>query len=142
MSKHTFFNLKKPCANCPFLKSNKGVRGLGKSRAISLHEEIAGHNQATFSCHKTVKRDTDYDETEGHDEAEDRRFQDKEQMCAGVMLLLHNTNQLKGYRPFITGKILGLLDENVLDKSYAPFVFDNWEQFIDAQSMKNMLTNY
>jgi hypothetical protein len=68
------FDFKRPCKNCPFLKSNGRNFGLGKERV----EEIV--NAVSFQCHKTV----DYDQDEnGH-------AGNKPQQCAGLIAMLHN----------------------------------------------------
>lgn len=46
------YDLKKPCADCPFLKSDKAVR-LSKARAKEIAGMMLSPNGGDFTCHKT-----------------------------------------------------------------------------------------
>lgn len=47
------FDLKKPCANCPFLRSDKRV-DLRRARIKEIHQYMTDAQGASFPCHKTV----------------------------------------------------------------------------------------
>lgn len=47
------FNVKKPCRNCPFLKSEKAVR-LHPGRAEEIGSMMLSSDGGTFACHKTT----------------------------------------------------------------------------------------
>lgn len=68
------FDLKRPCKNCPFLKSQGHLFRLGEERVRGIVDAPA------FQCHKTL--DFDADDGEG-------RAGDQPQQCAGLMALLH-----------------------------------------------------
>lgn len=72
------FKLKRPCANCPFLKSQGKNFNLGADRVREIVHAPA------FQCHKTV----DYDAEEGSS-----LQGDKPQQCAGLMSVLHKSGQ-------------------------------------------------
>lgn len=46
------FNLKKPCANCPFLK--EGAIELRPGRVEGIQADLLANDFSTFQCHKTV----------------------------------------------------------------------------------------
>lgn len=103
------FDLKSPCANCPFRRGQGELFGLSRERI----EEII--HAPAFQCHKTV----DYDE---FDDAEKRQG-DKPQQCAGLMALLHREgmpNQIMQ-----VAERLGALDPDHLDprdEAYSSFM--------------------
>ncbi len=73
------FNLKRPCKDCPFLKSNGYLR---RTRAIEIAEVL--RNDASFSCHKTV----DYSVDSEHRSCEHDSF------CAGALVVMDNEDNL------------------------------------------------
>lgn len=69
------FDLKRPCADCPFRTDVPGY--LSKARAAEIaHSLIEG--QQTFSCHKLNDFSEDGEAIEGH----------KSQHCAGALIFL------------------------------------------------------
>lgn len=46
------FNLKKPCANCPFRKA--GAIELAPGRVESILQDLKRHDNKIFVCHKTL----------------------------------------------------------------------------------------
>lgn len=66
------FDLKRPCANCPFTRTNADLFQLPPSRLDEIVSATA------FQCHKTV----DYSGGDG-------RPGSKPQQCAGLMAVLH-----------------------------------------------------
>ncbi len=85
------FKLTRPCANCPFRKSQGHLFGLHPERLQEILEAPA------FQCHKTV----DYDTESGVGVAGD-----KPQQCAGLMGLLHKAgrpNQRSCRLPNVSG---------------------------------------
>jgi hypothetical protein len=69
------FRLKRPCANCPFRRTQGKLFGLGRERVEEIVEAIA------FQCHKTVDYEVEDDEPP--------KPGDKPQQCAGLMAVLH-----------------------------------------------------
>ncbi|WP_020397108.1 DUF6283 family protein [Thiolinea disciformis] len=111
------FNLKRPCANCPFRNDKPDQQGwLGALRAADIIVAITAQ-QGTFSCHKT---------TDIGDEGEVIETKNT-QHCAGALILLEKIerpNQMMRWMERI-----GKYDRNRLDMN-AP-VFDNTSDFIE-----------
>ena len=91
--------LKRPCANCPFLK--KGAIELAPGRVADIISDLVKNDHSTFSCHKTVHS------ARGGVRDEDGNYKPSghEAMCAGAAAYL-----MKQQRPsvgmryaFITG---------------------------------------
>lgn len=55
MSKHDHYGLKKPCANCPFLKDRDKAISLREGRVPGIVEDLLTGRSSSFSCHKTLK---------------------------------------------------------------------------------------
>jgi len=81
------FNLRKPCANCPFrtdLHTNYGW--LSKARAEEISESM---KEKVFPCHNTTIS-SDYD-----DDGEEIYISNpKEQACFGAIVTLHQEGKL------------------------------------------------
>ncbi|MNY85798.1 hypothetical protein D3C78_19980 [compost metagenome] len=69
------FNVKKPCADCPFLKDSTMNKSLHPERLSEITEELLKDDHNSFSCHKTVNYDDTSDKT-------------NEQQCFGSMVYL------------------------------------------------------
>jgi hypothetical protein len=101
------FRLKKPCANCPFLKC--GAIDLAPGRLDSIIAQLVGDDHSTFQCHKTVHHKVtggQWDE-EGH-----YHSSGKESMCAGAIIYLEKMG-----RPTVgmrLGRVFGVYDPKVL----------------------------
>lgn len=81
------FDLKRPCANCPFKKGDGELFALGRERVIEIVEAVA------FQCHRTFRR--------------------KPQQCAGLMVLLHRAerpNAIMQIAQRLTGFDAGTID--------------------------------
>jgi hypothetical protein len=76
--------LKRPCANCPFLKV--GAIELRLGRLDGIVSALAKGEHGTFHCHKTVHSDDD-DDGDLDDEGV-YRPSGREAMCAGAAALM------------------------------------------------------
>lgn len=107
------FDLKSPCANCPFRIGQGELFQLNEARLREIMIAPA------FQCHKTVDYSCDREDREDRE----GRAGDKPQQCAGLMAILHRIN-----RPNTIMQIasrLGHLDLDALDprnEAYAGFV--------------------
>ncbi len=115
------FNLKKPCANCPFRTDIRPFLTTG--RAEEIVESIIDMQQ-TFPCHKTTVASDDY-------EYGGMTTTEKSEHCAGALILLEfaeRPNQMMRI-----AERLGMYDRTKLDME-SP-VFDDPDDWIDAQEM-------
>lgn len=90
------FDMKKPCAECPFRKGPKAVR----LRPGRVQEII--NSEGVFACHKTV----DYSDGDG-------RTRENSQGCVGFMVFMdkaRRTNQAQQ-----VGIRLGIIDPAPID---------------------------
>lgn len=81
----SFYRLRKPCANCPFLK--EGAIELRPGRLEGIIKGLLRDDSQTFNCHKTLNRSEDLDEELDHS-GNPRRIKDGEKMCAGAAAYL------------------------------------------------------
>lgn len=91
------FALKKPCANCPFLK--EGAIELQEGRVEGIIKDMTTHDDRPFMCHKTLDNET-------------------QSYCTGAMIYLEKVrrpniamrigNMLKMYTPH---KVLEFADK-------------------------------
>lgn len=94
------FALKKPCANCPFLKEN-GIP-LEEGRLDGIKDELTSDDQTPFFCHKTT-----YDTGGGYDgENENYSPSGKESYCMGAMAYLYAKKSMNV--PMRLGLTMGL----------------------------------
>lgn len=111
------FDLKQPCADCPFRKDC--IRGwLGQVRAEEITDALLAAPGKTFACHKT----TSFSEEGEHEQHSD------EQHCAGALLLVEAVgfpNQM-----LQLAERLGARDPQRLDADAARLVFEDRESFI------------
>lgn len=108
------YDLRKPCDNCPF---RNDIQPYIRPERV---EEIVG---AAFACHKTTKHDDDGEHIEN----------DKEQHCAGS-LILHEKMEQPHQMMRICERI-GFYDRTKLDMD-AP-VYDSVEEMIEAHEEAN-----
>lgn len=108
------FTKTKPCNNCPFRTDIQPY--LSQGRAEEIIHEIT-ENQQTFTCHKTSKKLSP-------------EYKGEEQHCAGALILLEHNNQPN--QMMRIAERIGFYDRRKLDMT-SP-VFDNYEDFIDAQN--------
>lgn len=78
------FKLRKPCANCPFLKS--GAIELRPGRLAGIIENLVDDDHSTFFCHKTVSRADNQ-----HLDTGEYLPVGTESMCAGAMIYLEKS---------------------------------------------------
>lgn len=108
------YNLTKPCKNCPF--STTCLNGwLGGPRATEIFYSIS-RDQKSFPCHKTTS----------HDDEGDYVLGQKEEHCAGALILLEKL-ELPNQMMRISER-LGFYDRFKLNMN-AP-VFDSGAEFI------------
>lgn len=89
MSKWNPYALKKPCANCPFLKDEQAAISLAPGRRDGILEELLSGETTGFACHKSVysKKGGTWVENEETGE-EVYEASNNEQQCAGAMIAL------------------------------------------------------
>lgn len=77
------YALKKPCANCPFLKDpEKAIRKhLRKGRVASIIDELTAGQSTSFACHKTIGGG--YEDEDGVYHQSGRELQ-----CAGSLIMM------------------------------------------------------
>lgn len=108
------FNLKKPCAHCPFRTDIEPF--IHAERAEEICQSLV--NGGSFACHKTL----------GHDDDGDTMVRQKSEMCAGAMIMLEKIE-----RPNQMMRIcerLGQYDHRKLDMSQP--VYDTPQAMIKA----------
>jgi|GEM_PF-2761608 len=93
MDPKELFQLKQPCALCPFRKENDGM--LTSGRLEKIIEDL--HEDKPFFCHKTV----DYTR-EHYPDTTDSKY------CAGAMVYLEKCNNTNV--PMRMGQMFGLYD--------------------------------
>jgi hypothetical protein len=111
------FDLKKPCANCPFRSDIPAYLTKGRVQQIVIALE-----RATFACHKTTVDSDD-------DDSSERVVIDDSQHCAGALIMLQRTRTYS--RPAEIAEVLGLYDPSELEIE-SP-VFNTFEEMIEAQ---------
>lgn len=93
----SFFQMRKPCANCPFRK--EGSIELRPGRLKGIVGDLLANDKRTFTCHKTLSSQS-IDDIENADEECDqaarRPYYEAEKMCAGAAAYL-----LKSQRPSV-----------------------------------------
>ena len=113
-------NLKKPCANCPFLK--KGAIELREGRLEQIARDLVRDDRTPFLCHKTVhSRRSDGERIEHEDGTTTYVPGRRDSVCAGSMAFL-----MKAKMPNVAMRIgisLGLLSMKELE-SIADAVID------------------
>lgn len=97
----THYRLKKPCANCPFLRDRKAAIQLEPGRLQGIVESLLENDRSTFSCHKTVHgpRGGEWDDEGKYHPS------GAEAMCAGAaaFLMAHGRPTVGMRLAFITG---------------------------------------
>ena len=82
------YALKKPCANCPFIKDEEASirKSLCKGRVPGIIKGLINGTATGFSCHKTTGRG---------DEDDDGNYipSGQELECAGALILLEKMNR-------------------------------------------------
>lgn len=101
------FMLRRPCANCPFLK--QGAIELAPGRLDGIVETLVSDDRSTFHCHKTVHNGRTGGEW---DDEGNYAASGHESMCAGAMIYLEKLG-----RPTVgmrVGRVLGMYSPNDL----------------------------
>jgi hypothetical protein len=114
------FNLKRPCAHCPF--RNDRPTFLRASRAQEIATEV-GENDKTFYCHETVEYGRDGLDGEG-------QCTQKSQQCAGQMIVLEKMDRPN--QMMRIGERIGAYDRTRLHMS-SP-TYDSMQDFADAHA--------
>lgn len=82
-----YYRLKKPCGNCPFLKTN-GIE-LRPGRVKGIAQQLMKDDDSTFTCHKTVHSPEGGQWDNVEEEAEGKYIPSgHEAMCAGAAAYL------------------------------------------------------
>lgn len=86
----SYFQLRKPCSNCPFRK--EGGIELRPGRLQGILDDLLANDLKTFTCHKTIRSsdhmDIDADDEDGTDSDRQRAYVQGEKMCAGAATYL------------------------------------------------------
>jgi hypothetical protein len=89
MAKWNPYSLKKPCANCPFLKDKSKAIDLHPERVPGIVKDLLTGEATSFSCHKTVhNRKTGGTWTEDEDGNEVYEQSGNEKQCAGSLIMM------------------------------------------------------
>lgn len=118
------FDLKRPCANCPFRKDSL-PSWLGEARAEEIADAVLGRPGVTFACHRTTK-------FEEGDEGEEHTPHPDEQHCAGAMILADRTGAAN--QMLQIAERLGIRNPDDLDPDAEELVFSDGDDFIDHHS--------
>lgn len=87
MTKVNPFALKKPCANCPFLKDPEKAIKLHPERVPGIINDLLTRESTGFACHKTLGGH--YEESDDPDCDEGRYVPGgKDLQCAGALIVL------------------------------------------------------
>lgn len=65
MSKFNPYALKKPCANCPFLKDRSKAIDLKPGRVTGIISSLVAGHATGFSCHKTTRKGEEVEDDDG-----------------------------------------------------------------------------
>lgn len=105
------FDLKRPCAECPFRRSRAAAYGLRPQRLEDIRTAPA------FQCHKTLGS-IQMSEDAG---SVQRHSGDRPQQCAGLMAVLHASGQPNQIMQ--VAQRMGVFDAAVIDPTDT---FDDW----------------
>lgn len=105
-------NMKKPCANCPFLK--KGAIDLAPGRLIGIAQDAINDDTMPFLCHKSVQSSKNPRQTIIDENGDEQDLPGQSSsICVGSMVFLK-----KAKSPNVAmrmGAALKLLDPKALD---------------------------
>jgi hypothetical protein len=109
------FKLRRPCANCPFLKS--GAIELRPGRLEGIIRDLVANDRSTFYCHKTV-----YSGRAGGKHLDNGEYVagGTESMCAGAMIYLEKIG-----RPTVSmrlGRVVGIYSRDCLEEHFSQVV--------------------
>lgn len=106
------YDLKKPCRDCPFIKSTNFKFTRAKAHGIATQN-------GGFPCHKTAKQKRGSFQAERDSQA-----------CAGRLIMLERDNQPD--QMMRIAERIGLYDRTKLDMKH-PDVFDSIGDFMEAR---------
>jgi hypothetical protein len=109
------FKLRRPCANCPFLK--EGAIDLAPGRLAGIIRNLVVDDHSTFYCHKTVHGGRARGQ---HLESGEYVASGDESMCAGAMIYLEKIG-----RPTVgmrLGSIVGIYSRDCLKAHFARII--------------------
>lgn len=118
------FKLRRPCADCPFLKD--GALELAPGRLDGIVETLVSDDHSMFQCHKTV-----HNERTGGEWADDGTYtaSGQESMCAGATIYLEKVG-----RPTVAMRIGRAL------RMYAPAVLEpHFDAVIEPHEARNVI---
>lgn len=72
-----YFDLKRPCANCPFRNDAQAI-GLAAGRLDQIKSDLLSDDHSSFDCHKSVYRKN----------STEHKPKDQRKMCAGAAKFL------------------------------------------------------
>jgi len=123
------FDLKKPCADCPFLKDSTMRKSLRPGRVKGIVEDLLSNDYTVFTCHKTI----DYSKLDKDiwDESKEESFthQPGNQMCMGSMIFLQKLG-----RPHVSQRLayaMGKINYKKLEQQF--------DKVIDESDLKDDL---
>lgn len=94
-----YFELKRPCANCPFRNDAQAI-GLAAGRLDQIKRDLLSDDHSSFDCHKSVYRKN----------STVQKPKDQRKMCAGAASFL-----MEQGRPTVSMRLafsLGLMTPN------------------------------
>lgn len=107
-------NLKKPCANCPFLR--EGAIDLAPGRLAQIVDELTADDGANFQCHKTVHSKHGGDWVEDEEGEQHYAPSGNESLCIGSAIFMLKIGQPSiSLRFALTAKMIeleALTDQN------------------------------
>ena len=126
------YNLKKPCANCPFRSDRKSPLRAERRESIADYLRRGGN----FACHKTI----DYDDEDAWDE-EPGWFMPGPgvEQCAGAMIVLEKEREEQGHAGVMMQQMariearFGAFKPEQLDMS-SP-TFENLDDFASSEDV-------
>lgn len=97
------FNIKKPCADCPFIKGGHMLESLSDGRMEDILTDVF-YKDGFFSCHKTVDYTSDIS-----------KLTPKSNFCAGALLALDKANLTNANLNTRLGRMLKVYDPKNLE---------------------------
>lgn len=117
------FNLKRPCASCPFRTDI--AFPLADERRASIAESLQ-HGDQTFACHNTVN----YDDGHWNYDTGEYTNSGDESHCAGALIVMAKSGQLWANVMIRMAKAFGWFDETELHLHVK--TFGSLEEFCDG----------
>lgn len=121
------FDLKRPCANCPWLKAKGSLFGFSRARI----EEII--NAPAFSCHKTVDHDATARTEDENGETSTVFKPSGAQQCAGLIAMLWKDDNRMNQITQVAHRIIGYDPSVVIGDD----VYDSVKQAIRSHASES-----